>query len=180
MNTPRKNKRRLFFALWPNAAERTALAAWQLPLRELCGGRTMRPDTLHATLVFMGDVFEHRLVELVSIAQEINFQCFALDWSEVCYWQHNHIVYAAPETTPPQLAHLVSELATLLREHGFHFERRDYQVHVTLLRNAKWNDMALPRQSNVCWLVRDFALVQSLGDEQGARYEVLARFPLSD
>jgi len=26
--------------------------------------------------------------------------------------------------------------------------------------------------------VRDFVLVQSLGDEQGSRYKVLARFPL--
>jgi 2'-5' RNA ligase len=31
----------------------------------------------------------------------------------------------------------------------------------------------------VAWQVRDFALVQSVGDEQGGRYKVLARFPLN-
>lgn len=47
---------RLFFALWPNDAERAALAAWQPPLLELCGGKAMRADTLYATLVFLGEV----------------------------------------------------------------------------------------------------------------------------
>ena len=47
---------RVFFALWPTAAERAQLAAWQAPLKRLCGGRAMRGETLHNTLVFIGDV----------------------------------------------------------------------------------------------------------------------------
>jgi 2'-5' RNA ligase len=46
----------VFFALWPTVAERDALAAWQAPLKRLCGGRAMRGETLHNTLVFIGDV----------------------------------------------------------------------------------------------------------------------------
>ena len=52
---------RVFFALWPDDAERAALAAWQLPLHKLCSGRIIRADTLHNTLVFLGNVEAHRL-----------------------------------------------------------------------------------------------------------------------
>lgn len=167
---------RLFFALWPNAAERAALAAWQPPLRERCSGRAMRADTLHATLVFLGDVAGHRLEALYLAAQETEFRGFALNLTMAHYWGHNHIVYAAPQVIPPQLADLVSELGQNLRRHRFRFEQRAYKPHITLLRHAKWSDLELPPVPAVRWRVRSFALVQSLSDEQGARYKVLARF----
>lgn len=167
---------RLFFALWPSAAERAALAAWQPLLPERCGGRAMRADTLHATLVFLGDVAEHRLEALSLAAQETEFRGFSLSLTTAHYWGHNHIVYAAPDVIPPQLADLVGELGQNLRRHRFRFEQRAYKPHITLLRHAKWSDMELPPMPAVRWQVRSFALVHSLSDEQGARYKVLARF----
>jgi len=57
MNRPSdKPTARVFFALWPKPAESKHLAAWQAPLERLCGGRAMRSETLHNTLVFIGDV----------------------------------------------------------------------------------------------------------------------------
>ena len=178
MKPSRESSRRLFFALWPNAAERAAMAAWQPPLRELCGGRVMLPDTLHATLVFLGDVVEHRLEALRLAAQEVSGNGFELNLTRTHYWGHNHIVYAAPEAVPPPLAELVGELEHNLRKHRFHFERRPYKPHVTMLRHAQWSDADLPPMPAVRWQISDFVLVQSLSDEQGARYEVLARFPM--
>lgn len=188
---------RLFFALWPSGPERAALAAWQPALRELCGGRPMLPETLHATLVFLGDVVEHRLEALSLAAQETEFRDFDLDLTAAHYWGHNHIVFAAPDVVPPQLAEMVSELEHNLRKHHFRLERRPYKPHITLLRHAKWNDAPkvgnplptsgwteltpeLPTMPAVRWRVRRFALVRSLSDEQGARYEVLARFGASE
>lgn len=180
MMQSRERNLRLFFAFWPNAAERVAMAEWQLPLRELCGGRPMREDTLHTTLVFLGDVAEHRLQTLYLAAQEVNCHKFELVLKTAHYWGHNHIVYAAPETVLPQLAELVHELERSLRKHHFHFEARPYKPHVTLLRNAQWSDAHLPPMKAVRWQVDDFVLVQSLHDEQGAKYEVLAHFPLRE
>jgi 2'-5' RNA ligase len=171
---------RLFFALWPGAAERAALAAWQAPLRELCGGRAMRADTLHATLVFLGDVAERRLEALYLAAQETVFRGFALNLAAAHYWGHNHIVYAAPDEVTPPLAGLVDELERNLRRHRFRFDQRSYKPHITLLRHAKWTDVELPPMPPVRWRVRRFALVQSLSDEQGASYKVLARFGTSE
>jgi 2'-5' RNA ligase len=176
MSQSDKNNRRLFFALWPSDTERAALVAWQPPLHELCGGRAMRANTLHATLVFLGVVAEHRLEALQLAAQETCFQRFELELAAARYWGHNHIVYAAPDGVPTQLAQLVNDLEDKLHKHRFRFEQRLYKPHVTLLRNAKWSDTPLPAQAKVCWQVHDFVLVQSVGDERGAHYEVLAHF----
>lgn len=170
---------RVFFALWPSDAERSALAAWQLPLRELCGGRAMRADTLHTTLVFLGEVAAHRLEALCLAAQEVEAEAFGLSFETARYWGHNHIVHAAPNGVPPQLAQLVRCLEQRLMKHHFRFDHRPYKPHVSLLRNARWSDAPLPAMPAVCWQVHEFVLVQSLSDGQGARYEVLAKFPLA-
>jgi RNA 2',3'-cyclic 3'-phosphodiesterase len=170
---------RLFFALWPSSAECSALSAWHSPLRELCKGRVMRTDSLHATLVFLGEVEERRLEALKLVAQGVNGRGFELKLTTAHFWGHNHIVYAAPDATPPQLGELVQALEAGLRKHRFQIEDRTYKPHVTLLRNAHWSDAPLPDMPVVSWKFNDFVLVQSQRDEDGVpHYEVLARFPL--
>lgn len=177
METSPKDHRRLFFALWPKAAERAALAVWQPTLQKLCGGRAMRPETLHCTLVFLGNVAAHRLEVLTLAAREVVMHPFTLELGAAHCWGHNRIVYAAPLSLPQELAGLVAGLEAALRRHGFHFDARDYQPHVTLLRHAGWTAAELLPMPVVRWHCRDFALVESLRDGNGARYEVLARFP---
>ena len=139
----------------------------------------MRTDTLHSTLVFLGDVEKSRLEVLRLLAKGANTRGFELKLTAAHYWGHNHIVYAAPDETAPQLAELVQELEGKLRKHHFHIEKRAYTPHVTLLRNAKWRDKSLPSMPAVTWKFNDFVLVQSRRDEEGAAYyEVLARFPM--
>ncbi len=171
---------RLFFALWPREAEQSALAAWQRPLHELCGGRIMQAVTLHSTLVFLGNVAEHRLEALSLAAQETQFKPIELNLTAAHYWGHNHIVYAAPDVMPPALADLVNELGGRLRRHRFPIEDRAYKPHITLLRNARWTDAELPLMPAVRWHFRRFALVKSLSDEHGPKYEALAWFGASE
>lgn len=175
----RETSARVFFALWPDDAERAALAAWQPVLHELCGGRSMRADILHATLVFLGDVVLHRLEALQLAAQEVEGAPFDLAFEAAHYWGHNHIVFAAPRTVPQQLAQLVQALERGLKKHRFYFDQRPYKPHITLLRHAQWSDVPLPEMQRVVWRVRDFALAQSAPDEEGANYRVLARIPLN-
>lgn len=165
---------KVFFALWPNDAEREALSAWQPALKKLCGGRVMRKQTLHTTLVFIGHIDADRLEALLLAAQEVVAQGFELCFDSARYWGHNHIAYAAPGHVPEQLLALVDRLERSLRRHRFVFDHREYKPHVTLLRNAHWTDEPLPGLPPVRWQAGDFALVQSLPEE----YRVLARFPL--
>jgi 2'-5' RNA ligase len=176
-------KAKVFFALWPSDAERDRLAAWQKPLQRLCGGRAMRSEMLHNTLVFIGNVEQARLEALQLAAQEVNGpevrgQAFELCFDAAHYWKHNHIVYAALGEIPPQLAQLVDALEQRLSVHGFSFDQRQYKPHVTLLRNARWTGDALPKMRPVSWQTADFALVQSAQLQGEPHYRVLARFPL--
>ena len=174
----RNRKARVFFALWPADAERAALAEWQPALLQLCGGRAMRADTLHATLAFIGEIGQHRLEALQLAAQEVEADGFDLCFDTARYWGHNHIVYAAPNRAPPQLEHLVGALQQRLTAHRFRFDRRAHKAHVTLLRNARWMDAPLPAKQPAQWQIRDFTLVQSAHREGLMKYSVLARFPL--
>jgi len=179
MTQTAEKQHRLFFALWPQAAECAALAAWQAPLHGLCGGRAMRPETLHCTLVFLGNVAAHRLEELVLAAREVVMPPFTLELDAARYWKHNHIVYAAPLSPPPELSGMVAKLEGALHKRGFRFDARDHRPHVTLLRHAQWTDASLPAMPSVRWHGREFVLVESVCGEQGARYKVLARFPVN-
>jgi 2'-5' RNA ligase len=170
---------RVFFALWPSAAEGASLAAWQAPLQHLCGGRAMSAETLHATLVFIGAIEQRRLEALQLAAQEVVAEGFELCFDKARYWGHNHIVYAAPDRAPQQLVELANTLEQHLTTHRFKFDRREHKPHVTLLRNARWTDTPLPPMQPVRWQARDFALVQSAHEGGLADYRVLVRFPLN-
>ncbi len=174
---PEKSTARVFFALWPETTGRDALADWQRKLKEVCGGREMRPDTLHATLLFLGEIATHRLEALKLAAEEISTTPFALCFDEARYWGHNHIVYAAPSIVPPELLNWVRELQQHLLRHHFPFERHEYKPHVTLLRNAHWNDEPLPGMSPVHWQVNGLVLVQSAPHNGEAHYQTLAKIP---
>ena len=173
-------KARVFFALWPGEAERNALASWQEKLHQLCGGRVMAGAGLHVTLIFLGNVGVQRLEALRLAAQEVRGEGFEMNVALARYWEHTHIVYAAPPELPPALLRLVDALDKSLQRHNFVFERGHYDPHVTLLRNAHWNTSPLPAMPPVTWRVRDFVLVQSQRMEMGARYEVLAHFSLQE
>ncbi|HEU0188540.1 MAG TPA: RNA 2',3'-cyclic phosphodiesterase [Gallionella sp.] len=176
---PDNTTARVFFALWPTAAESSALAAWQEPLKHLCGGRAMRGETLHATLVFIGGIAQTRLEALQLAAQEVSADSFELCFDVARYWGHNHIVYAAPNHVPQQMVQLIDALEQHLSRHRFKFDQREHKPHITLLRNARWTDAPLPAMKPVCWQIRDFALVQSAHQEGLADYRVFARIPLS-
>ena len=49
---------RVFFAIWPDNAAQKQLAALakQLQAESLCGGRKIKPENIHLTLVFVGEV----------------------------------------------------------------------------------------------------------------------------
>lgn len=173
MSHPPDNRpAKVFFALWPTAAEREQLAAWQTPLKKLCGGRAMQAEKLHATLVFIGNIEQARLEALHLAAQEVAGERFELRFDEARYWGHNHIVYAAPVHVPQQLLQLVGKLEENLARHRFKPDQREYKPHVTLMRNAHWSDAPLPAMPPVRWQAEGFALVQSTLQE----YRVLARF----
>jgi len=172
-------KLRVFFALLPSHAESAVLSAWQVRLHEPCGGRKMKIDTLHTTLVFVGGIESNRLETLKWLAQQVKGESFELVFDEANYWRDKHIVYASPNSVPPQLTRLVQDLEQNLIQHHFQFDQREYKPHATLLRHAIWGDAPLPDMERAVWQVRNFVLLQSTPCAEGAHYSVLGSFKLA-
>jgi RNA 2',3'-cyclic 3'-phosphodiesterase len=174
-------KARLFFALWPDEHTRAEFNEWLRLLGSAIEGRATRPESLHLTLVFLGDVELDRLDALNSIARKMEADRFELAFDAPEYWRHNRIVHAAAVKTPEALKNLVAVLERELREATFSFDQRTYIPHMTLMRRARWRELKL-KFGRVKWPVNDFALVRSnqqAQGSQGSRYEVLGKWQLS-
>ena len=167
---------RVFFALWPGDGVRDALHCEAQMLHRKCGGRVMRRENVHLTLVFVGDVAVGRLDELKSMAGTISGTPFELVLDQLGYWRHNRIVSASPLTVPSALRELVSSLEGRLKQAGFEFDQRPYAPHITLLRDAR--APGVPAPLHLDWPVGDFVLVESAQGPRGAEYRVLARWKL--
>lgn len=169
---------RLFFALWPGAAVSGALAEAGERLHGVCGGRRTRTETIHLTLAFLGDVEPERIGDLLALAGEIRAPAFGFNLTRFGWWPHNRIVWAAPDETPAELMLLADELRERLLGAGLRFDTKPFVPHVTLLRKADCGKSPLP-DGEIEWRVEDFVLVRSALEGNGAAYEVVGRWPLS-
>ena len=169
---------RLFFAIWPPAATVAALAAWAARAQALTGGRLTRPESIHLTLAFLGEVSEGRVEDAIRAARSVQGVRHALPIERAKVWAHNRIVWVGPKSTPAALESLYQMLREQLLAEGFQLEARPFAAHVTLIRNAR--KTALPPLPALDWPVDEFTLVRSRLSQKGSGYEVVARFALDD
>ena len=169
---------RVFFSLWPDERVRKQFMQWAKLLHETCDGSITRPNNLHITLAFLGNVASSRLDELKLLAAKLGGSAFSLNFTAPGYWRHNRIAWAAPDETPQVLSDLVAAIEQSLQKSGFSFDERPYAPHLTLLRKARWDPPLLPLKS-IKWVINEFVLVRSNRTESGSEYEVIGRWPLS-
>jgi len=175
--TPEPATLRLFFALWPDDAIRDALNRTGKWLHQHWGGRRMRAETVHITLAFLGETPADRLACLVACADSIKADAYDLVLDQAGYWRHNRIGWLGASETPPQHFELVRGLNVALLQAGFPVDARPHVPHVTLLRNSQGGQV--PACTPVVWPIRDFVLVKSVTESDGAHYDVIRRWPLA-
>lgn len=168
---------RLFFALWPSAAASAELAMAGQRLHGICGGRRTHMETIHLTLVFLGELGPERIDDLLELAGKIQVPAFDIGLTRFGWWPHNRIVWAAPEEMPAELLLLVDQLREKLHNASFCFDAQPFVPHITLLRKGCCKDNPLPA-ADVEWRAEDFVLVRSVPSERGSAYEVVGRWPL--
>lgn len=167
---------RLFYALWPDDETRAALAAAASCL-DIRDGRAVRPENLHMTLHFLGEVDEAVKDKLCIRRGASNVMPFDLEIADTGWWRGARVAWLAPLIVSKDLTDLVAELAGYLRSIGLPTDERSYRPHVTVASKVR----RAPRVSgsiDVRWRVGDFVLVASYTEPPGARYEVLNRWPL--
>ena len=104
-----------------------------------------KPENLHITLIFLGDVNDSELVEICKTSREIIEQhhSFGINLNQICY--------GPPKKMPPrmiwvkgqksqELSDLKKDLeSALLEKVNFHQENRAFSPHITLGRIRTWD-----------------------------------------
>ena len=167
---------RCFFAAWPDQAVADRLHLLATDARGNCGGRVMRCDTLHITLVFLGEIPAGRVADARKLADELVLEPFDLTLDRLGYWRHNRILWAGGVS--PRLTFLAETLGQALRAADFALDARPFVPHLTLLRDARCVAVP-PLPEAVTWPVREFVLAESRQSRDGPRYDIVARWPLA-
>jgi 2'-5' RNA ligase len=165
---------RLFFALWPDAATRTALTRLQAPLH----GRPTAPPNLHLTMAFLGMQPAQVLPALHGVLDDIRLPEMTLRIDRLGYFSRARIAWAGMRHPPPSLLELHADLTAALRHCGIgHDKEYGFRPHITLARNAG----AAPSCADdavidpIAWRAPPLALVHSTTTPRGPVYKVLAQ-----
>lgn len=168
--------RRMFFALWPDTAVRTALAV-QGCEQALRNGRAVAPENLHITLAFVGGITAEQSRCMEAAASGITAQPFAFSVDHVGYWARPRILWAGASTVPAGLTTLVDALNQALTPCGHEPDPRPFQAHVTLARKAR-RAPDVREIPPIVWRADAFCFVESVAGERGVEYHVLRRWAL--
>lgn len=169
MDTYTTESLRLFFALWPDDATRTALVQLQAPMQ----GRIVPYGNLHLTLAFLGQQPATVLADAQKILTHLSTPTPTLVLDRLGYFTRNRIAWIGSHATPPGLPALQQELTNALIANGISFNNQpSFKPHITLARDA-----SLPPDITfdpLLWRADRVALVQSITDVHGSAYRVLA------
>jgi 2'-5' RNA ligase len=169
-----RERRRVFFALWPDDTTRSALRFATQRAVQACGGRPIAKANLHLTVAFVGELTAEGLA-LARAVPPIQVGEFTITLDALGVWPESKILWLAPMAPPPALGELEARLWDGLAERGFRAEERIYRPHVTLARRARAGEETV---APVRWPVRELALVESIPYGKNVHYEVLETWPL--
>jgi len=163
---------RLFFALWPDPALRQALGGRIEEITASLEGKPQRPDQWHVTLEFLGQVPRERQPSVRAAAGRVSRSPVTIEFERVEHWRKPQVVCLVASRVPTGLEALVTQLRVALTEEGFATDVRPFRPHVTLARKVRSATDALLDPPFV-WRADGFALVRSVTDPAGSRYEPL-------
>lgn len=164
---------RLFLALWPSPGVRAALLDCRGAWRWNAVATLVRPEQLHLTLHFIGQVPRHRMQQLRN-GLAVPFEPFELTFGHSGLWRHG-LAVLLPQALPASLLRLHGALRQALLRLGLPSQgMEDFRPHITLARRAVG---ALPpaQQLVLRWRVRGYALVESR-HEPAAQYHLVQRY----
>ena len=168
-----KPTQRLFFALWPEESCRIELAAAQCLLQANIPARWIKPENLHMTLAFLGDVEVKARDGLAAMAKKIQSQNFELLFDRIEHWRKPQVICLTPTVNSTILEQLVSDLTNELRKAGYSLEKRPYRAHLTLARKAAYLPKETLLDKPIAWKSTAFVLVKSTRNAIGSHYTIL-------
>jgi len=168
---------RLFFALWPDDEVRDGLRRFTSRIARRIHGRRVHPANIHLTTNFLGTVDPGTRRCLEVAADGVRAAPFTLLLDQVGFWERPRVVWMGAGETPEALASLYQQLQQAIAGCGLTPERRPLVPHVTLMRRAG-RAPVVREFTPQTWHVDAFSLVASVTLPEGARYQILRRWPL--
>ncbi len=176
---------RTFIAVFPPPeVVKEALAAARLPPDDRI--RWTRPENVHLTLKFLGDVREELLDDIRAALEEVRakhapFEAALAGLGAFPSARRARILWASVGEGSERLRSLAIDLDTSLASLGFERERRPYTPHLTLGRmRGKPASLQLPPGCiGSKFRVGSIELVESVLTPEGSVYKTLSTFALS-
>jgi len=159
---------RHFFALWPDPAAATALAALARELAEVSGGKPVPREKIHLTLAFLGVIEADALERARAAADTIRAAAFEVRLDRAGSFRGARVGWAGCESPAPGLLDLAGQLGRALEAAGLQLDKRPFAPHVTLARKIRTSIGREPI-GPIGWHAGAFALVRS----EAGRYETL-------
>ena len=180
---------RTFVALeMPAAVKRQAISIAR-DLSHLKQMRWARPEGVHLTLKFLGDVEEDRIPDMVSVVQQITSQFRPLKLLTAGVGgfprlESARVLWLGVEGDLGRLGALQSQIAQQLEALGFERERRRFVAHVTLGRARRKPVRVPPEQANkwrpVNFFIDRVSVMKSTLRPEGAVYTPLGHGMLAN
>ncbi|MFT4193258.1 2'-5' RNA ligase family protein [Ottowia sp.] len=169
--------RRLFTALFPDAAACAAVDAERRRWPGLPSRLHPVPERMHLTLQFFGQVPAPAEQAWLRALAALRFEPFEIVLDHAELWQAPSGVIAVLRPAPnPALDELHRATARLARQAGLPAAMQGFRPHLTTLRRARVTER-LPLRQPIGWTVRAVDLIWSDLHAQPPRYHRLGRFP---
>jgi 2'-5' RNA ligase len=142
-------------------------------------GRPQRPDQLHLTLEFLGEVPEPRLGSVLEAGEAVaaSATSFEIVLDRLEHWPRPQVLCLAASVVPERLTALVVALRSALAARGVEPEKRAFRPHLTLARKVRLPPPAGPIEPQY-WAAHEYSLVESIAGPEGSRYERLSTWPM--
>lgn len=164
---------RSFLACWPDRSTTQQLKQCADRVHEQVGGRVIRQENLHATLVFLGELIPAQVSAVAACCVPLP-KVFRLDLDRIGYWKSKGIVWIGTKSPDIEFNQFVESLRDRLRRVGFRIDNRPFTPHITLLRKVHRRPRVVLDKSE--WVINEYALVASELSSDGARYSVSKRW----
>jgi len=188
---------RVFIAIDIDKAVRRRLEELQHQLKQEAGAKKgdvkwVRPELVHLTLKFLGEVKDERIGEVCEAVKTAvdGYSSFELAFQEVGFFGGNsaRIIWVGTGRGEKRLLQLQKDVEQQLEQAGWPAEQRDFSGHLTICR-VKSKRVGL-RLAELAENYKDFSagsicvdsvnVYQSRLMPQGPIYTVLANFKLQD
>lgn len=105
-DTIRRETARLFFAIRPDSAVQAALKRMaRKAVAGQQGGQCVKPENIHLTVLFLGDVESDRIDGLREIAGSVTAQMFSLSIQARCSGKRIALLWPMWCIIPPRFSH---------------------------------------------------------------------------